>query len=138
MRRGAPHKRTFPYETVRPTEDEIDAILLIQEIELNRQREHDRASLHPAYGRGLHSDRWPFDISRCIADEAYRTEVCEAISNDFYNKHWRAKAAYDYKHIVMPRLFATARKNFRLAASIGELYGVPLVQDPEARAFFME
>ena len=84
------------------TEEELDLVLATQADERTAQLEHARASLHPAFGRGYDSDRWPFDVRRAIASRGYRRGIRRAMVNPFYNKQWRHAALWELHHIVDP------------------------------------
>lgn len=112
------------------TEYDLDCILATQAAEREYQYRYERDSLHPAFGRGFHSTRWPFDISRAIVDEGYRTELAEAIGDTFYNPQWRAMAKHEYKYIVMPRLLEGRNRVRRQFNVIAQFWGMPPIPDP--------
>lgn len=85
-----------------PTEFDLDLILATQTAEREAQLTYERQSLHPAFGRGYDSERWPFDIRRCIASAGYRAGILRAVVNTFYNRQWRAAASYELFNIVFP------------------------------------
>ncbi len=84
------------------TEEELDLVLATQTAEREAQTAYERASLHPAFGRGYDTDRWPIDIRRAIASTGYRKGIRKAILNPFYNKQWRHAALWELQHIVDP------------------------------------
>lgn len=84
------------------TEEELDLVLATQSAEKQALTEYERQSLHPAYGRGYDSDRWPFDTRRAIASAGYRRGIRRAMVNPFFNKQWRAAALWELHNIVDP------------------------------------
>lgn len=87
---------------VSPTEEELDLVLATQAAERDAQTEYERQSLHPAFGRGYDSDRWPFDVRRAIASRGYRRGIRRAMVNPFFNKQWRHAALWELHNIVDP------------------------------------
>lgn len=84
------------------SESDLDLVLATQTAEREAQTLYERQSLHPAYGRGYDSERWPFDIKRAIASSGYRKGIRKAILNPWYNRQWRSAALYELHHIVDP------------------------------------
>lgn len=84
------------------SEFDLDLVLATQTAEREAQTQYERDSLHPAFGRGYDSERWPFDIKRAIASFGYRKGIRKAILNPWYNRQWRAAALYELHHIVDP------------------------------------
>jgi len=84
------------------TEEELDFVLATQTAEREAQTTYERASLHPAFGRGYDSERWPFDIKRAIASRGYRSGIRRAMVNPFFNRQWRAAALWELHNIVDP------------------------------------
>lgn len=84
------------------TEQELDLVLATQLAEREAQTEYERQSLHPAFGRGYDSPRWPFDTRRAIASAGYRRGIRKAMVNTFYNRQWRHAALWELHNIVDP------------------------------------
>lgn len=103
----------------RPSYEELGWILECERVERERELEYGRASLHPAFGRGYDSDRWPFDIQRAIASPGYRKGIYQAINNPWFNKQWRSMALHEFATIVVPALKKRVKKLRALAAYYG-------------------
>lgn len=104
------------------SEEELDLVLLTQAAERQAQTEYERQSLHPAYGRGYDSERWPFDIKRAIASTGYRKGIRKAILNPWYNRQWRYAALWELHHIVDPAVEERANRAERIIRSMMDYY----------------
>lgn len=105
-----------------PTEQELDLVLATQHAEREAQTEYERQSLHPAFGRGYDSDRWPFDIKRAVASKGYRRGIRKAILNTFYNRQWRHTALWELHNIVDPAVRSAEERNRRVVEQAMKYY----------------
>lgn len=107
-----------------PTEQELDLVLATQLSEREAQTEYERQSLHPAFGRGYDSDRWPFDVRRAIASRGYRRGIRRAMVNPFFNKQWRHAALWELHNIVDPIVEKREADASRITHSLMEYYKI--------------
>jgi len=106
------------------SEFELDLVLATQTAEREAQREYERQSLHPAYGRGYDSERWPFDIKRAIASSGYRKGIRKAILNPWYNRQWRHAALHELHSIVDPIIAERENAYSAYVRSLSQYYGI--------------
>jgi len=106
------------------TEEELDLVLATQTAEREAQTQYERLSLHPAYGRGYDSERWPFDIRRAIASQGYRRGIRKAMLNPFYNRQWRAAALWELYNIVDPAVLQRQEQAKRIVEEARAYYKV--------------
>jgi len=107
-----------------PTEQELDLVLATQLAEREAQTEYERQSLHPAFGRGYDSNRWPFDVRRAIASRGYRRGIRRAMVNPFYNRQWRHAALWELHNIVDPIVEERERNAAATIARLSEYYKI--------------
>lgn len=106
------------------SEFDLDFVLATQTAEREAQTRYERDSLHPAFGRGYDSERWPFDIKRAIASSGYRKGIRKAILNPWYNRQWRAAALYELHHVVDPILQERENRYSAYIRSLSSYYGI--------------
>lgn len=106
------------------TEEELELVLATQAAERDAQTEYERASLHPAFGRGYDSDRWPFDTRRAIASKGYRRGIRRAMLNPFYNRQWRHAALWELHNIVDPVVLEREQQARRIVEQAMKYYKV--------------
>lgn len=106
------------------SEWDLDLVLATQTAEREAQTHYERQSLHPAYGRGYDSERWPFDLKRAIASIGYRKGIRKAILNPWYNYQWRHAALYELHHIVDPIVEERQRRYSAYVRSLTDYYKV--------------